>query len=764
MRAGQPEVDNMSLIPYKIHGLKRYCWGILLLASLLTARPTDIQFDLSAFLANPTTNRTVTAAPLSPFLGNTIFLTSDSNGQCWLSNAVATTYNCSVKAPPAAINFQLYIPATNLGNILAINYTAISQIATYPAGLTAWSVTASDSRYARGSNSFVKGNLTGQPVGSVFITNGLGAVWGTGTVINVTNLPEASVLNLVPDLNNRILKTNGQAYSGANLSADFQVQNLYSGSAGVLSVDWNGRNLEDGNATTSEDWLNRILYDYSSGLSLNWSNRTLYGSWIVTNITTPANTALLFTSNALQVQIDAQDDYTFGVSNLIITTSNALATSLSTASNVLQVNFTATNTYTSNLLQASFTSAINALVIPTTNTLASTNYVNSISNQLAAQITSGGSGIVSNGGSGTGNTFSNTVLANPSIKTEGLVAGTFLTNGAGGSYLFGNNNTVSGSSTRSYLFGNGNIDSGGNTVFTFGEQNFPGGGADGFIEGYANGTASGSLPVGFGIMGFSNSISGSTAPRGQMALGASNSVSADGSTAMGVRAQANHVNSYVWGDGAGYQGSTAANQFRMYASAGSFASSFLAIGSKTNLYLGSDLVGSFGAGSAAANGTFFQLSSTLWTNYFSLGYLTNNSGSFVIRNSSGSSLYSASSLTGTYIDGSGTMPVPMVYLGSHMADGLIIDGAPLYTNMTASIALSVNNASNNLYLTLSNQVQQATNVESVSGVFFFNADNPNNVVTALRPAMAYNLHKALWQKTNATLDSVGWSCSTTNSP
>ncbi len=142
-------------------------WGSKIGATLLllsltafNAIATDVIFnmtDVFGIQGQYATNRPVKMNSLSPFSGNYFWATSDVSGNFYVSNALVTTYAGVVQAPPNSISFSFWVSATNLGTIPATGITSIpaNTVSTYPAGQTAYSVQASDNRYApKGSSPF----------------------------------------------------------------------------------------------------------------------------------------------------------------------------------------------------------------------------------------------------------------------------------------------------------------------------------------------------------------------------------------------------------------------------------------------------------------------------------------------------------------------------------------------------------------------------------------------------------------------------------
>jgi len=121
---------------------------LLFVFALLSANAAvTLQMDLAFFGANPTTNRTVTLNPQTPFPGNTLYAYSDTNGIAYLSNCPSGLINGVIMAPPGRITFQVNILLADSGLINASNRLASGSSTTYPAGQVAWAIATSDQRY-----------------------------------------------------------------------------------------------------------------------------------------------------------------------------------------------------------------------------------------------------------------------------------------------------------------------------------------------------------------------------------------------------------------------------------------------------------------------------------------------------------------------------------------------------------------------------------------------------------------------------------------
>lgn len=133
--------------------------GLFILALLLaipTFASTHVFFDLADFNAAPATNRLVSFQAQSPFVGNLINYTSSPAGTFWVSNMTVGDWYGVIKAKSSggvyasAIEFQVSITSESLGLVYATNITSVLGTSTYPtAGRSAWSIQASDNRYAR---------------------------------------------------------------------------------------------------------------------------------------------------------------------------------------------------------------------------------------------------------------------------------------------------------------------------------------------------------------------------------------------------------------------------------------------------------------------------------------------------------------------------------------------------------------------------------------------------------------------------------------
>lgn len=281
-----------------------------------------------------------------------------------------------------------------------------------------------------------------------------------------------------------------------------------------------------------------------------------------------------------------------------------------------------------------------------------------------------GTGIQTNAGSGNLNTLTNlsafgslnaSLITNVTKITGPTTSSLVITGNAGTDVIIsGGQNIASGSvSGGVYVLGGTNVLGDGGAVNIFGGSTFAPSKSAGSISisggrAFSASTVGGSISIsgGFGETGGSVSIIPGTASlvKGSVTIGTSGTTT----TLIG--------------------------------------SNYLASASITNLSLGgarvmswtTNVVGVNGAGSAAANGTFERFSNLIYTNQITHSTITNNSGTWVIRDITFSSLYTASALDGTWSVASGSLPVPVSQYGyTNDHTGAVIYGPVTSTNLEA---------------------------------------------------------------------------------
>lgn len=133
--------------------MKRLFIAILTLLAVVASAATHLYVDLNGFNAVPASNRWVDIQYLSPFAGNlTRYTSSTPAGGFWLSNVGVGDIRGTIlqKGTANSINFQLYVAEDDTGLIYSSNRTSVLGTQTYPqSGRTAWSIQASDARYAK---------------------------------------------------------------------------------------------------------------------------------------------------------------------------------------------------------------------------------------------------------------------------------------------------------------------------------------------------------------------------------------------------------------------------------------------------------------------------------------------------------------------------------------------------------------------------------------------------------------------------------------
>lgn len=361
---------------------------------LFSVKATPILFNLSDFNAVPATNRVLQLTPMSPFVGNNIFITSDTNGQIITNLNLTTLYNATIKAPPANITFQLWIPADTTGTNNATNFTAVSGITTYPAGATAPSIQMADARYQRGTNSG----------GGVTVAGGV----------------------------NTTVTTNGTVASVNATNQTFLTNGLYSGDAVTNAISGIGVSLTNGYQTVT----NPVLFKVSSTSKVGYTNTTSNGETTFkfggnANIdhnkfsTGDESTTIFFGTNALANFLNAEKQASGGKLKMFDNTGAGLTVS----NGVLVGDASALFNLTNGLFSGNaVTNAVAGLLNAGTNGLATQPFV---TNSFAGLLSVGTNGYVRSGitnGLFSGTQTTNAILGLISVATNGYVTSS-VTNG-----------------------------------------------------------------------------------------------------------------------------------------------------------------------------------------------------------------------------------------------------------------------------------------------------------------------------------------------
>lgn len=297
--------------PYVIVKDMQKClfFAVLMLVAA-ACHATDVFFDLTevpGFGAFPATNRQITVQQQTPFAGNVIFLPlTGADGRTTNLNSGTGLYNCSIKAPPSVINFQIYVTATNLGSVDALTIPATGSASTYPAGSVAWSIFASDQRYqlsgttlsntfyplySNPSNYINNTTLLSSSNGIMAIVNANGGTNGLATTnfvlsqgyVTATVTNGLATTNYVNSVAAAAGITNGLATTNFVLAQGYVTSTITNGFATIQLVNTNGVNLTN----------------YAGEIGLNVTNgymamsNTVRAAGIASNGVVVANTAAL---------------------------------------------------------------------------------------------------------------------------------------------------------------------------------------------------------------------------------------------------------------------------------------------------------------------------------------------------------------------------------------------------------------------------------------------------------------------------------------
>lgn len=130
----------------------------------------DVTFVIKDATGTPITNRTVWITPISvvttsgsaTVIGDR-YITNSGTGTFTVLNMVPSLYEVTVKAPPMNTTWRILVNTNTTGSVQASTLISTDQNATYPFGSVAYSVAASDARFAllTGSNVFTGSNYMG---------------------------------------------------------------------------------------------------------------------------------------------------------------------------------------------------------------------------------------------------------------------------------------------------------------------------------------------------------------------------------------------------------------------------------------------------------------------------------------------------------------------------------------------------------------------------------------------------------------------------
>lgn len=159
---------------------------VLTSADVRAATRTAVTIYATNFVTMPATNRTVNLIPqtLWPHVGEVpvydrVQGTTDTNGVLTVSNMMDGSYIIDILGPPDATRF--WIAISNSGPAISASQAMIAApLSVYPPGVYAWSITASDQRYAPIGASF--GGNAVAPGSNVTVVTILGTNYISATI------------------------------------------------------------------------------------------------------------------------------------------------------------------------------------------------------------------------------------------------------------------------------------------------------------------------------------------------------------------------------------------------------------------------------------------------------------------------------------------------------------------------------------------------------------------------------------------------------
>ena len=382
-----------------VNSAKRlFIWVALLGLTLTCQAQSNIVFFLNEFNAFPATNRTVVLQAVSPFLGNNQFMASDGNGVLITNLNVGVLYNGTIKAPPANIPFQIYLPTDSGGCLDATNYVALGNVSTYPAGAVAPSVMMADSRYARSgislSNTFYP--LYSNPSNYITATSPLNSalLYGnmnilslqvgpgalTGDLSGGTNFQGTNVTGTIPalPLTNALIQADIVNESNVIVSALIASNAILAGqipSGGISQAALNSTNaLIQTTITTSSNVVNSALVASNAPIqaTIVSASNILSAALVASNaiiLTTVFNAsnapmaAIILTNNALIAdQITTSNGAIISAQTVLNLSNAAIQTTITTASNLNAAALVLTNTQIQSQLIVVSNQPMNAIV------------------------------------------------------------------------------------------------------------------------------------------------------------------------------------------------------------------------------------------------------------------------------------------------------------------------------------------------------------------------------------------------------------------
>ena len=278
------------------------------------AQAVDAYLDLASLNCNPATNRIVEHQRLQPFPGNTVSNWSGSGGFVVISNVGVGDYNVWVKqrgqAGPIAFSFS--ITTNDSGTVFVhTNNLSVVNVGTYPkTGQAAWSIAASESRYApKGAGVAVAAgdNVTATTNGTVVtISADPGGVSVTGAQL-VTPSTNAGVVTLTVETNAIQQLTVAGATNAAAVNGSVTASNFTA--TGNLNINVNGGTITAGaNTMNSSGFATAGGVLSPAGFTGNGAGLTNVPG-VATGATNAAGLTLATTADALTAAQNATNKF-----------------------------------------------------------------------------------------------------------------------------------------------------------------------------------------------------------------------------------------------------------------------------------------------------------------------------------------------------------------------------------------------------------------------------------------------------------------------
>lgn len=308
-------------------GIVAAMFSLLLLTAFNIRAASDYYFKVSdVFGIQPPydTNRVFKLQSLSPFAGQFFWRTSSVAGDFWVSNAISApvignTYAGQMLAPPFSLTFSFFVPNTNMGTVLAQNYTALpaNTVNSYPAGQTAVSWQAALNIFALSTNG-PGGSVNSSQVSNIVLSAIPATFWSPSASVWIHNLITVGSLNTNQFAAGTLMGSTTNSAGLVTFTANSQT-NGYTDIVRSNALLFAGTNLifVTSNALQSAIGSAGASLVQVTNISSNtvYSATNTYSSIVTSNSAVFASTNLMFvTSNSLASQISAA-----GVSAVTVT-------------------------------------------------------------------------------------------------------------------------------------------------------------------------------------------------------------------------------------------------------------------------------------------------------------------------------------------------------------------------------------------------------------------------------------------------------------